>query len=208
MRKRGTFCSRKCSNSRTWTEEDRIKRSIAGKNSEAVKSAAKKGAEKRKGNTIANKYEVKCLYCEKIILTTKRRNKKICNSEHCRKLMFMEAGKASAASRKKVSKQEKELADLCKMHFDILENEVMFEGWDADILIPLHKTAILWNGPWHYKEMGMKNHSLKQVVNRDIIKIDCFERNGWNVLVFEDKHWTPTQALIEVLIRSRPPFLR
>lgn len=33
----GRYCSRQCANSRNWTEEDKLKKSIAGKNSEKVK---------------------------------------------------------------------------------------------------------------------------------------------------------------------------
>jgi len=35
----GKFCSRKCANSRTWTDEDKLKKSISAKNSEKVKKA-------------------------------------------------------------------------------------------------------------------------------------------------------------------------
>mgnify|MGYP002129030368 CR=1 FL=1 len=36
---RGIFCSRKCANSRNWNAEDRLKKSIASKNSEKAKAA-------------------------------------------------------------------------------------------------------------------------------------------------------------------------
>ena len=39
--KHGTHCSRKCANSRTWNDADKIKKSMAAKNSEKVKLAAK-----------------------------------------------------------------------------------------------------------------------------------------------------------------------
>ena len=46
----------------------------------------------------------------------------------------------------------------------------------------------------HYKEMNFGNHSLKQVQNRDSIKIKLFENEGWKVLIFEDRYHTPQSA--------------
>lgn len=46
----------------------------------------------------------------------------------------------------------------------------MFNGWDADIIIPNIKVAVLWNGKWHYEQIK-KGHSVKQVQNRDKIKL-------------------------------------
>ena len=64
----------------------------------------------------------------------------------------------------------------------------------ALIVIPSKHVAILWNGPWHYKEMPLSNHSLAQVQNRDRIKIHLFESMGWKVFVFEDRHFSPQSA--------------
>jgi len=95
----------------------------------------------------------------------------------------------------KRSKDEIALYDLCSSHFkNVTSNEKLVDGWDADILIYDTKTAILWNGPWHYKEMNFGNHSLKQVQNRDSIKIKLFENEGWKVLIFEDRYHTPQSA--------------
>jgi len=43
----GRFCSKQCSNSRTWTEEDKQKRSISVKNSEKTKAIIKNRLEQR-----------------------------------------------------------------------------------------------------------------------------------------------------------------
>ena len=95
----------------------------------------------------------------------------------------------------KRSKQEIELFEMCKNYFpDTIHNEKIFNGWDADIIIPSFKIAILWNGPWHYKEMGLKNHSLKQVQNRDNIKIKEIEKLGFTPLIYEDRYFTPSTA--------------
>ena len=65
--------------------------------------------------------------------------------------------------------------------------------------------AIMWNGPWHYKEMKLYNHSLKKIQARDKLKIDLFISNGFTVLVFEDRYFTPESAfeLIKTMVPPR-----
>jgi len=93
------------------------------------------------------------------------------------------------------SKDEITLFELCANHFKVVtSNEKIFNGWDADILIYDTKTAILWNGPWHYREMNIGKHSLKQVQNRDQIKVKEIQNAGWNPVVFVDKYFTPKLA--------------
>jgi len=65
------FCSRKCSNSRSWDEEQKNKISISAKNSEKVKAA-------NKLLRIRNKKERKiiyCLYCNEQILNATEKRK-------------------------------------------------------------------------------------------------------------------------------------
>lgn len=99
----------------------------------------------------------------------------------------------------KRSKQEIELYSLCCDEFSNVDSNIkLVDGWDADIVLQDEKVAILWNGPWHYKEMNIGNHSLKQVQNRDLIKTKLFLENGWSVEVFEDRYYSP-QTAIETL---------
>lgn len=77
---------------------------------------------------------------------------------------------------------------------DALSNHIITENWDADIVITSLKIAILWNGPWHYMQMPHKNHSLLQVQTRDKIKKNLFEQEGWKVIIYEDKYFTPELA--------------
>lgn len=113
-----------------------------------------------------------------------------------------EAGRKSSQKRSIRSKGEIRLYELCqKLPHRILHNSIICDGWDADIVFPDLKIAILWNGPWHYREMNMKNHSLKQVQNRDRIKIDLFRSLGWLVLVYEDRDFTPEQAYEDLVPR-------
>ena len=84
------------------------------------------------------------------------------------------------------SKNEIYLFDLCKEKYNhILSNESMFNGWDADIIICQYKIAILWNGKWHYEKITNK-HSVKQVENRDRIKIKEIESCGYIPYIIKD----------------------
>lgn len=44
---------------------------------------------------------------------------------------------------------------------------------------------MLWNGPWHYRKIT-KNHSVKQVQNRDRIKIKEIENAGYVPYIIQD----------------------
>lgn len=78
-------------------------------------------------------------------------------------------------------------ADLCKSVFkNVLENEAMFNGWDADIILPDYKIAVLWNGNWHFKKITQA-HSVEQVKNRDKIKLDEIRKFGYVPYTIEDK---------------------
>ena len=84
------------------------------------------------------------------------------------------------------SKNEIEFCKLCEEYFDnVKHNESIFNGWDADIIIEDIKFAVLWNGPWHYKQIT-KSHSVKQIQNRDKIKVKEIEECGWTPYIIKD----------------------
>jgi len=100
----------------------------------------------------------------------------------------------SKAARKRIqlqgntrrSKNEMAFYDLCKEKWeDSLSNEPMFNGWDADVVIPSKKVAVLWNGIWHYKKVT-KKHSLVQVQNRDAYKMKQIKEAGYICYVVKD----------------------
>lgn len=104
-------------------------------------------------------------------------------------------GKKSASVRHTRSKDEIKLYELLRVtHPAILANHIIADGWDADIVLPDQMVAIMWNGPWHYRQMPQKNHSLEQVQNRDKIKRELFESLGWTVVVYEDRSFSPQSA--------------
>lgn len=94
-------------------------------------------------------------------------------------------GKISAQSQQRRSKNEIYFAELCETQYDILTNEPIFNGWDADVIIPDLKIAVLWNGVWHYKKITQK-HSLKQVQNRDKIKHNEIVKYGYIPYIIKD----------------------
>jgi hypothetical protein len=126
----------------------------------------------------------KCSVCEKYF-TYKEKNKKTCSQE-CLKKTFSYAGKKSSVSQGRRSKNEIYFHELCKERFfNVIHNEPIFNGWDADIIIPTIKVAVLWNGVWHYKKITHK-HSLKQVQNRDRIKLNEIIKSGYIPYIIKD----------------------
>jgi len=189
--KEGIYCSRNCANSRTHSIETNLKRSNTLKNKPKKEKLFKEKLLK----------EFTCTCCNNYFLSYTKR--KSCTPDCRRKLMTegsRKGGKSSAAIQNKRSKDEIKLFDLCVDHFiNVTSNDTSIaNGWDADILLHDYKIAILWNGPWHYREMGFKNHSLKQVQNRDSIKIKEFQKMGWIVEIYEDRYYSPESAFIEL----------
>ncbi len=206
-RKTSLYCSISCGNSRTHTEETNKKRR------ESLIRYYDSIEKKRVS------YDIICSFCNQTHTRNKRPYNKSglysCAKDECKAKLLLslskmgarKGGQASAAKRVKRSKQEIELFNLLSKHFaNIGHNEPIANGWDADILLYDHKIAILWNGPWHYREMGFSKHSLDQVVNRDCIKIQEFENIGWKVKIYQDNQWTPETAMIDVLLGAGSRF--
>lgn len=142
-----------------------------------------------------------CIICNKLFIWHHNKSgPNRCCSTTCLQIHRSNKARINPGLGTKRSKLEIELFELCKSHFNtVLSNYKIIDNWDADIVIPEYKIAILWNGPWHYKEMHIGNHSLKQVQNRDKIKIKLFNSINWNVFVFEDRHYTPQSAFEHIL---------
>ena len=101
---------------------------------------------------------------------------------------FREAGKKSARKQAEIrrSKNEIEFCELCKNYFDNVEhNKPMFNGWDADVILPDIKFAILWNGKVHYEPIfGQANFN--RVINRDKIKLKDIQNAGYIPYIIKD----------------------
>lgn len=178
----GRFCSRSCANSRNHSKQTR----------EKIKTGVIK--------TTKNKLNIKkkqylenpnfCVVCNQVIPYAIRSRKTCCNSCYAklRKENLSLAGKVSAKNQCRRSKNEIKFCELCEEYFgktNVIHNEPMFNGWDADIIIPKYKIAILWNGPWHYRQIT-KKHKLKQVQNRDKIKLKEIKRCGYIAYIIKD----------------------
>jgi hypothetical protein len=114
-----------------------------------------------------------------------RRSQVYCSTTCSNSVKGRAGGQKSARSQSRRSKNEVFFADLCKQKFQIFENERMFDGWDADVIIPVLKVAVLWNGPWHRRKLT-KSHSVLQVQTRDRLKIEAIKKHGYEVYVIND----------------------
>jgi len=99
-------------------------------------------------------------------------------------------GKKSAAvqSEQRRSRHERMFFDLVKRDFiDAVPNTCMFEGWDADVIIPSRRLAIHWNGNWHYLPIISEAY-LTRVQQRDKLKQAAIMRCGYTNYVIEDRN--------------------
>lgn len=192
----GRFCSRSCANSRVQTDEINTKRSktlVDGYNLDKYKSHKLTKDEYYKNPKI-------CMDCGEPI-EFERRYYDTCES--CSKIRRVnrdsKAGRSSAKvqAEKRRSKNEIYFYELCKNYFkNVRHNEPIFNGWDADIIIDDIKYAVLWNGKWHYSKIT-KNHSVKQVQNRDNIKINEIIKSGYTPYIIKDMGKYNKQFVLE-----------
>lgn len=84
------------------------------------------------------------------------------------------------------SKNEIMFCRLCKLKWsDTLSNEKMFDGLDADIVIPSLKVAVMWNGAWHYKKL-FEAHDLESIQERDKRKQLSIKAAGYSCYIIKD----------------------
>jgi hypothetical protein len=171
------YCSRKCANTRSHSEDTKLKISIS--------LHAIEGCEI---------YTPNCKYCDQVF-TTQKETKIYCSNQclidHNKETGFYQkhgrvGGLKSVQVQTKRSKNEIYFAELCQEHFDKVQcNEAIFNGWDADVIIHDYKIAVLWNGKWHYEKITEK-HSVKQVQNRDAIKMKEIQNADYIPYIIKD----------------------
>ena len=182
---RRKFCSMICSAQTTQTKEYMLNNGL------------EKQSEVRQNNKLRTKICEFCKeefqpsqssvkFCSLVCIHTYKKT----NSEYLAKAVLngQKAGRKSAQSQQRRSKNEVCFAEMCEGYFgkdDVVCNEAMFDGWDADVIIRSRKMAVLWNGPWHYQQI-MKTQSLKQVQARDAIKWGMIEKHGYTPFVIKD----------------------
>jgi len=77
--KSGKFCSRSCANSRSWTESDKLKKSLSAKKSLKVQTANLKSRKTRSKN-IENWQFINCSVCNILFQKLKSSDRKTCSS--------------------------------------------------------------------------------------------------------------------------------
>ena len=180
------YCSLKCSNKRKHNDETKNK--IAKTLSTGIIMHKKECIECMKEFETKKKTQVLCsMSCSSLYkIKNYRTNFPYINNNDFYKEIGRKGGLKSVQSQNKRSKNEIAFGDLCKNNFNnVLFNEQLFNGWDADIILENEKVAILWNGIWHYEKITEK-HSVKQVQNRDNIKIKEMEKLGYTPYIIKD----------------------
>ena len=175
-------CTRKCANTKIVSQETKDK----------IRNSVKLNIVKPIGN-LHKSCKVHFNLCPSCnnYFTTRKSYKQYCNRDCVQKsgllkLAGHKAGLASVKSQVRSSKNEIVFAEFCKMKFNNVEtNKSIFNGWDADVIIHDLKVAILWNGKWHYEKCNSK-HSVKQVQNRDQIKIKEILNCGYTPYIIKD----------------------
>ena len=104
----------------------------------------------------------------------------------CRQIAFQRGGLKSVESQSQIRRSKNEIlfAEICSKQFKLKTNYPLFNGWDADIILTDYKIAILWNGKWHYEQIGRS--SLSQIQNRDSIKIREILKMGYYPYIVKD----------------------
>lgn len=203
------YCSRECANSRVMT--DTIKEKIANTLLNKIyKNNINKNENNKnnyiiqnniQNNIIRKKYI--CKVCGKEYKHQLNKNTRAFCSFECQqkykqnKKLYMSpeslqalsnAGKKSAYIQREVRRSKNEILfyELCKKEFNnVLHNEPIFNGWDADIILSDYKIAVLWNGKWHYEQI-MEGTSLIQIQNRDNIKIKEIKEKQYIPYIIKD----------------------
>lgn len=186
------YCGRKCKNLNSLTQHEIRCHS----NSNRITNCGNHGA--TKGYPGYNHYiKAKLLGLPKPKISDETRKKlsiaskitqqnRIISPEQREKLSLGGRHSVEIQGDKRRSKNEIKFCKLCEEYFNnVKHNECIFNGWDADVIIEDIKFAVLWNGPWHYKQIT-KSHSVKQTQNRDKIKIKEIKESGWTPYIIKD----------------------
>ena len=152
------------------------------------KSTCKPGTSKKKDpKYLKPKVFLICPVCT-VEFHRKKFRQRICSLLCVRRSGAKKTGLAFAAARQTRGKNEIHFAKLCIEYFGedkVLCNQPIFNGWDADVIIPHLKIVVLWNGVHHYKTV-YKEQSLSQVQNRDKIKLDQIAKHGYTAYTIKD----------------------
>ena len=175
-KKANQFCSSSCNAS----FNNKFKKGKTHKFSKKGKRKLIQANKKRKGTQTKERVSIYCKECNNVFLVTKAMlNKRTFCSVSCAHIW-----RTKNIPRR--SKNEVAFFELCRKEFkNVKSNEIIVNGWDADIYFPQFKLAVFWNGVWHYKKI-LKKQSLIQTQNRDKIKQRIFEEQNIKVYIIKD----------------------
>ncbi len=118
--------------------------------------------------------------------------KKTCSIECQRQMRILVGKKAGIASasrsynkRNRSSNEKLFFAKIKELYIDAVPNKRLFNGWDADIIIPSLKVAIHWNGVWHYKSI-LGQELLDKVQLKDSLRYKAIEEYGYKNYIIQD----------------------
>ena len=178
--KKKYFCSRSCANTRIHSNQT----------IEKIRNSCQKII-KKPTQKILNK---QCLHCKKEFYKKTSITSVFCSIK-CRSVFYSTTGidlarvfgRKSALKNGRKSKNEIYFSELCQTKFSnvLINGEILFNGWDADVVLPDLKIAILWNGKWHYEKLA-KKHSVEKVQEKDSIKEKEIEKCNYYPYIIKD----------------------
>ncbi len=179
------YCSKNCANKLNTFRSPATKNKI----SKTLKRKYQQGLIVHP-NAIHNQPPKICKICG--IEFRHRRNKATC-SKKCYQTLCISIGSlgglktaSSPFQKRNRSSNEKLFFErISKQYPDALSNKRMFNGWDADIIIPSLKLAIHWNGIWHYKVV-LSPELLMKVQNKDVLRYKAIEECGYQNYIIQD----------------------
>lgn len=185
------YCSHKCANKSNIHSEETKKKisvSIQNKYKEKLKNAKYK-IKSKNGYKIANLRNI-CINCSKEFYHYKRQ--KTCSND-CYLNIMKKAGKKGGTKTASLELHKRNRSSNEKMFFvkikeiynDALSNKRIFNGWDADIIIPSKQIAIHWNGIWHYKPV-LGEALLDKIKRKDKLRYEAIEQCGYKNYIIQD----------------------
>lgn len=188
------FCSRSCSakyNNKNRVYSDKAMENLINSGKiNSVKNFKKINPPRYEKDSNQN-YKLKCKVCQKIFFH-KTYARKTCSDE-CYKIdnkinreLGFQIYRNSPHKKSGRSYNEIYFFKLVKEIFpNATNNKFIFNGYDADVIIPDLKLAIHWNGIWHYKPVINESH-FKQICKRDLERYQEIEKCGYTNYIIQD----------------------
>jgi predicted nucleic acid-binding Zn ribbon protein len=129
----------------------------------------------------------KCIVCGGSFVP-KYNTRKTCSDE-CRKVCCGRGG-INALKTLKCGRSKNEVMFFSKVREvfpGAIANPRMFDGYDADIVIPELRLAIHWNGPLHYRPLFAMNH-FKEIQRKDKQRYEAVETAGYTNYIIDDRN--------------------